>query len=129
MPFCTQRTARAGVLAISVALTGYLVWLTESSHAQPPTRENEPARGQRGGRGQKAPLDIKDIQLDTKDGVLMYGDGRIRPYAYTFREYVIRVSPSSPPGPEPGHEPVSIILPSTGPPSKRTTPGDEPIPV
>ena len=27
---------------------------------------------------------------DTKDGVLMYGDDRIRPYAYTYREYVIR---------------------------------------
>ncbi len=26
---------------------------------------------------------------DTKDGVLMYGDDRIRPYAYTYREYVI----------------------------------------
>jgi hypothetical protein len=27
---------------------------------------------------------------DTKDGVLMYGDDRVRPYAYTYREYVIR---------------------------------------
>ncbi len=27
---------------------------------------------------------------DTKDGVLMYGDGRIRPFAYTYRDYVIR---------------------------------------
>jgi hypothetical protein len=27
---------------------------------------------------------------DTKDGVLMFGDDRIRPYAYTFRDYVIR---------------------------------------
>jgi hypothetical protein len=27
---------------------------------------------------------------DTKDGVLMYGDDRIRPYAYTYRDYVIR---------------------------------------
>ena len=27
---------------------------------------------------------------DTKDGVLMYGDNRIRPYAYTSRDYVIR---------------------------------------
>lgn len=27
---------------------------------------------------------------DTKDGVLMYGDARIRPYAYTYRDYVIR---------------------------------------
>jgi hypothetical protein len=27
---------------------------------------------------------------DTKDGVLMYGDDRVRPFAYTFRDYVIR---------------------------------------
>jgi Protein of unknown function (DUF1549)/Protein of unknown function (DUF1553)/Planctomycete cytochrome C len=27
---------------------------------------------------------------DTKDGVLMYGDDRIRPYAYTYRDYVSR---------------------------------------
>ena len=27
---------------------------------------------------------------DTKDGVLMYGDARIRPFAYTYRDYVIR---------------------------------------
>lgn len=27
---------------------------------------------------------------DTKDGVLMYGDDRVRPFAYTYRDYVIR---------------------------------------
>ena len=27
---------------------------------------------------------------DTKDGVLMFGDDRVRPYAYTYRDYVIR---------------------------------------
>ena len=27
---------------------------------------------------------------DAKDGVLMYGDARIRPFAYTYRDYVIR---------------------------------------
>ena len=27
---------------------------------------------------------------DTKDGVLMYDDARVRPYAYTYRDYVIR---------------------------------------
>jgi len=27
---------------------------------------------------------------DTKDGVLMYGEDRIRPFAYTYRDYVIR---------------------------------------
>ncbi len=27
---------------------------------------------------------------DTKDGVLMFGNDRVRPYAYTYRDYVIR---------------------------------------
>ncbi|MFO0801959.1 MAG: PSD1 and planctomycete cytochrome C domain-containing protein [Gemmataceae bacterium] len=27
---------------------------------------------------------------DTKDGVLMFGDDRLRPFAYTYRDYVIR---------------------------------------
>ncbi len=27
---------------------------------------------------------------DAKDGVLMYGDARVRPFAYTYRDYVIR---------------------------------------
>lgn len=27
---------------------------------------------------------------DTKDGVLMYGDDRLRPFAYTYRDYVIK---------------------------------------
>ena len=27
---------------------------------------------------------------DTKDGVLMFGDDRVRPYAYTYRDYVIK---------------------------------------
>ena len=27
---------------------------------------------------------------DTKDGVLMFGDDRVRPYSYTYRDYVIR---------------------------------------
>jgi hypothetical protein len=27
---------------------------------------------------------------DTKDGVLMYGNDRIRPYAYTYRDYVVK---------------------------------------
>lgn len=27
---------------------------------------------------------------DAKDGVLMYGDDRVRPFAYTYRDYVIR---------------------------------------
>ncbi len=27
---------------------------------------------------------------DTKDGVLMFGDDRVRPFAYTYRDYVVR---------------------------------------
>ena len=45
-----------------------------------------PAYGERWGRHW---LDVARF-ADTKDGVLMYGDDRIRPYAYTYRDYVIR---------------------------------------
>jgi hypothetical protein len=45
-----------------------------------------PRYGERWGRHW---LDVARY-ADTKDGVLMYGDDRIRPYAYTYREYVIR---------------------------------------
>ncbi|MEI7687330.1 MAG: PSD1 and planctomycete cytochrome C domain-containing protein [Planctomycetota bacterium] len=45
-----------------------------------------PRYGERWGRHW---LDIARY-ADTKDGVLMYGDDRIRPYAYTYRDYVIR---------------------------------------
>jgi len=45
-----------------------------------------PAYGERWGRHW---LDIARF-ADTKDGVLMYGDDRVRPYAYTYRDYVIR---------------------------------------
>lgn len=45
-----------------------------------------PRYGERWGRYW---LDIARY-ADTKDGVLMYGDDRIRPYAYTYRDYVIR---------------------------------------
>lgn len=34
---------------------------------------------------------------DAKDGVLMYGDARIRPFAYTYRDYVIRAFNSDKP--------------------------------
>jgi hypothetical protein len=44
-----------------------------------------PAYGERWGRHW---LDVARY-ADTKDGVLMYGDDRIRPYAYTYRDYVI----------------------------------------
>ncbi|MDQ3333356.1 MAG: DUF1549 domain-containing protein, partial [Planctomycetota bacterium] len=44
-----------------------------------------PAYGERWGRHW---LDVARY-ADTKDGVLMYGDDRIRPYAYTYRDYVV----------------------------------------
>ena len=76
MTHCSERTLRAGVLGLAVALTACLIWLAESSHAQPPPGEGEPARGPRGAKGQKAPLVGKDIQLDTKDGVLLHVEYR-----------------------------------------------------
>jgi hypothetical protein len=45
-----------------------------------------PAYGERWGRHW---LDVARY-ADTKDGVLMFGDDRVRPYAYTYRDYVIR---------------------------------------
>jgi len=45
-----------------------------------------PRHGERWGRHW---LDVARY-ADTKDGVLMYGDDRMRPYAYTYRDYVIR---------------------------------------
>lgn len=44
-----------------------------------------PLYGQRWGRHW---LDVARYS-DAKDGVLMYGDARIRPFAYTYRDYVI----------------------------------------
>jgi len=45
-----------------------------------------PRYGERWGRHW---LDVARY-ADTKDGVLMYGDDRVRPYAYTYRDYVVR---------------------------------------
>lgn len=45
-----------------------------------------PRYGERWGRHW---LDIARY-ADTKDGVLMFGDDRVRPFAYTYRDYVIR---------------------------------------
>jgi hypothetical protein len=45
-----------------------------------------PRYGERWGRHW---LDVARF-ADTKDGVLMYGDDRVRPFAYTYRDYVIR---------------------------------------
>lgn len=44
-----------------------------------------PRYGERWGRHW---LDVARF-ADTKDGVLMYGDDRVRPYAYAYRDYVI----------------------------------------
>jgi hypothetical protein len=45
-----------------------------------------PRYGERWGRHW---LDVARY-ADTKDGVLLYGDDRVRPFAYTYRDYVIR---------------------------------------
>jgi hypothetical protein len=45
-----------------------------------------PQYGERWGRHW---LDVARY-ADSKDGVLMYGDDRVRPFAYTYRDYVIR---------------------------------------
>ncbi|MCA9106600.1 MAG: PSD1 domain-containing protein [Planctomycetales bacterium] len=45
-----------------------------------------PRYGERWGRHW---LDVARF-ADTKDGVLMFGDDRMRPYAYTYRDYVVR---------------------------------------
>ena len=72
-------------------------------HGLPPSREQlattrdefprlvsdllaSPRYGERWGRHW---LDVARYS-DAKDGVLMYGDARIRPFAYTYRDYVIR---------------------------------------
>jgi hypothetical protein len=47
---------------------------------------NSPRYGERWGRHW---LDVARYS-DAKDGVLMYGDARIRPFAYTYRDYIIR---------------------------------------
>ena len=47
---------------------------------------SSPRYGERWGRHW---LDVARY-ADAKDGVLMYGDARVRPFAYTYRDYVIR---------------------------------------
>src|SRR5262245_48429769 len=79
MTLCSQRTAKAGVLALAVALAASLTWLVEGSHAQPPSQEDQPARGQRGGGSEKGTLGGKDIVLETRDGVQLHVEYR-RPF-------------------------------------------------
>ena len=66
---------------------------TRPGHSSPQTIQRlidrllqSPHYGERWGRHW---LDVARYS-DAKDGVLMYGDGRIRPFAYTYRDYVIR---------------------------------------
>ena len=80
-------------------LTGLpLTWEQTQSFLNDPASTNDalekiidgllqsPRYGERWGRHW---LDVARF-ADSKDGVLMYGDDRIRPYAYTYRDYVIR---------------------------------------
>ncbi len=77
--------------------------VTYDLHGLPPTAEQlstepsqwkelvrsllaSPRYGERWGRHW---LDVARYS-DAKDGVLMYGDARVRPFAYTYRDYVIR---------------------------------------
>ena len=77
--------------------------MTYDLHGLPPTRDqlatepghldtlidsllDSPRYGERWARHW---LDVARY-ADAKDGVLMYGDARIRPFAYTYRDYVIR---------------------------------------
>ena len=77
--------------------------MTYDLHGLPPTRDQlatEPgqldalidsllASPRYGERWARHWLDVARY-ADAKDGVLMYGDARIRPFAYTYRDYVIR---------------------------------------
>lgn len=54
---------------------------------------DSPRYGERWGRHW---LDVARYS-DAKDGVLMYGDARIRPFAYTYRDYVINAFNSDKP--------------------------------
>ena len=97
-----QRLAKA--TPVSVANTRDLIRrMTYDLHGLPPTVAqlqtpademqhlisellSSPRYGERWGRHW---LDVARYS-DAKDGVLMYGDARIRPFAYTYRDYVIR---------------------------------------
>ncbi len=73
-----------------------LLGLPPSESQLATTRENYPhlahellASPRYGERWARHWLDVARYS-DAKDGVLMYGDARIRPFAYTYRDYVIR---------------------------------------
>jgi alpha-beta hydrolase superfamily lysophospholipase len=73
---CSQRTAKAGVLALAVALAASLTWQVEGLHAQPSSPDDQPARAEPGGRGEKLPLGGKDLVLETRDGVQLHVEYR-----------------------------------------------------
>ena len=97
-----QRLAKT--MPVSVANTRELIRrMTYDLHGLPPTAAqlktpangmqqlitqllSSPRYGERWGRHW---LDVARYS-DAKDGVLMYGDARVRPFAYTYRDYVIR---------------------------------------
>jgi hypothetical protein len=73
-----------------------LVGLPPTERQLATSRENYPqlvkellASPQYGERWGRHWLDVARYS-DAKDGVLMYGDARVRPFAYTYRDYVIR---------------------------------------
>jgi alpha-beta hydrolase superfamily lysophospholipase len=76
MMLCSQRMAKAGVLALAVALAASLIWLVEDSYAKEPAGQEQPARGQSPGRGKKAILETKDLILETRDGVQLHVEYR-----------------------------------------------------
>jgi alpha-beta hydrolase superfamily lysophospholipase len=76
MTLSSQRAAKAGVLALAVALAASLLLLVEGSQAQPSSQEVQPARGQRGSGSGKGPLGGKDIVLETRDGVQLHVEYR-----------------------------------------------------
>lgn len=89
-------TEPAGMHALIRRTTFDLIGLPPTAAQLATTRENypqlvkellaSPHYGERWGRHW---LDVARYS-DAKDGVLMYGDARVRPFAYTYRDYVIR---------------------------------------
>ncbi|MFM9116428.1 MAG: PSD1 and planctomycete cytochrome C domain-containing protein [Planctomycetota bacterium] len=89
-------TAPADLRTLIRRATFDLVGLPPTERQLATSRENYPqlvqellASPQYGERWGRHWLDVARYS-DAKDGVLMYGDARIRPFAYTYRDYVIR---------------------------------------
>ena len=96
-------TGPADLSSLIRRMTYDLLGLPPTPQQQATTREQlpglidslltSPHYGERWGRHW---LDVGRFS-DAKDGVLMYGDARIRPFAYTYRDYVIRAFNSDKP--------------------------------